>query len=112
MKQIWGIKNCQSVKKALKFLEEKNIAYEFIDYRKNLPTLALIHQWVKIKGMEKVLNKKSTTYRELNLKDQALSEEELIDMMSKNPTLIKRPVLFDNEILEFGFDKEFYETLC
>lgn len=112
MREIWGIKNCQSVKKALLFLDEKGIAYEFIDYKKNPPSLELLQEWVERKGMEVVLNKKGTTYKLLNLKDRNLSDEELLKIMQENPTLIKRPILIDEGILEFGFSKEVYEALC
>lgn len=112
MKQIFGIKNCQSVKKALDFLDSKGVAYEFVDYKKNPPSLELLKEWVEKSGIEKVLNKKGTTYKTLNLKEKDLSEEELLEVMSQNPTLIKRPVLVDKGILEFGFCKEVYENLC
>lgn len=112
MKQIFGIKNCQSVKKALDFLDSKGVAYEFVDYKKNPPSLELLKEWVEKSGIEKVLNKKGKTYKTLNLKEKDLSKEELLEVMSQNPTLIKRPVLVDKGILEFGFCKEVYENLC
>lgn len=112
MREIWGIKNCQSVKKALLFLDEKGIAYEFVDYKKNPPSLDLLKQWVEQKGLEVVLNKKGTTYKALNLKDKNLTQEQLLQIMIENPALIKRPILIDKGILEFGFSKEVYETLC
>lgn len=112
MKQIFGIKNCQSVKKALDFLDSKGVAYEFVDYKKNPPSLELLKEWVEKSGIEKVLNKKGTTYKTLNLKEKDLSEKELLEVVSQNPTLIKRPVLVDKGILEFGFCKEVYENLC
>lgn len=112
MKQIFGIKNCQSVKKTLDFLDSKGVTYEFVDYKKNPPSLELLKEWVEKSGIEKVLNKKGTTYKTLNLKEKDLSEEELLEVMSQNPTLIKRPVLVDKGILEFGFCKEVYENLC
>lgn len=112
MKQIFGIKNCQSVKKALDFLDSKGVAYEFVDYKKNPPSLELLKEWVEKSGIEKVLNKKGTTYKTLNLKEKDLGKEDLLEVMSQNPTLIKRPVLVDKGILEFGFCKEVYENLC
>lgn len=111
MIQIWGIKNCQSVKKALIFLENRGIAYEFVDYKKNPPSIQQLKEWVALKGIEKVLNKKGMTYKALNLKDQSLSENELLEVMRENPTLIKRPILLGEGVLEFGFVEEIYETL-
>lgn len=106
---IWGIRNCQSVKNALVFLESRHVDYKFVDYKKNPPSISLLKEWVKIKGMDKVLNKRGTTYRNLGLADQKLSEDELVELMYKNPTLIKRPILTGEGILEFGFTKEGYE---
>lgn len=111
MREIWGIKNCQSVKKALSFLQDKNIAYEFVDYKKTPPSLEKLKEWIEKRGIEKVLNKKGLTYKALNLKDQNLTQSQLIEIMQKNPTLIKRPVLVDGEILEFGFEEAEYERL-
>lgn len=109
MVEVWGIKNCQSVKKALVFLNSRHIEYNFVDYKKNPPSTKMIAEWVKQKGMDKVLNKKGITYRAMSPDIQKMNENELIALMSENPTLIKRPILIDQDILEFGFSKEGYE---
>lgn len=109
MVEIWGIRNCQSVKRALVFLDSRHIDYDFIDYKKNPPSLALLKKWTKTKGIDKVLNRRGTTYRILKIDEENMSEDELFEMMHKNPTLIKRPILIGEEILEFGFSKEGYE---
>lgn len=106
---VWGIRNCQSVKRALVFLDSRNVHYDFIDYKKNPPSISQLREWVKHKGIDNVLNKRGTTYRALGLAEQNLSEEELLEQMHKNPTLIKRPILIGENILEFGFTKEGYE---
>lgn len=111
MIEVWGIKNCQSVKKALSFLDEKKLDYQFIDYKKNPPNSTLLREWIDLKGIQTVLNSKSTTYKNLKLKEKNLSKEELMAVIEANPTLIKRPVLVSKGVLEFGFSKEVYEKL-
>ncbi|RDU69549.1 arsenate reductase family protein [Helicobacter cholecystus] len=106
---VSGIRNCQSVKKALVFLDSRHVDYDFVDYKKNPPSISMLKEWVRLKGIDKVLNKRGTTYRSLGLANQNLSEDELLEQMSKNPTLIKRPILVGEDILEFGFTKEGYE---
>ncbi|WP_233702055.1 arsenate reductase family protein [Helicobacter enhydrae] len=109
--KVWGIKNCQSVKKALEVLERKNIAYVFIDYKKNPPSAAQIGQWVQQVGIDIVLNVKGKTYRDLQLKDKNLSLDAKIAMMCEYPTLIKRPILEKDEEVYFGFDEQKYEEI-
>lgn len=109
MRRIWGIKNCNSVKKALEFLDLKGIEYELIDYKKFPPQEDLLRKWIQKVGMEVVFNTKSTTYKKLGKK--TLSDDEKITLMHQNPTLIKRPVLEDEKHLEFGFSKERYEEI-
>lgn len=111
MIKIWGIKNCGTVKKALEFLDLKQIPYEFIDYKKTPPEKRTIAQWIEKAGIDQVLNTKGTTYKTLHLKDKDLSLEEKIEYMNAYPTLIKRPVLeFESKLL-FGFSREEYEKL-
>lgn len=111
MKKIWGIKNCNSVKKALNFLDLKGIQYEFIDYKKFPPERELLKRWIEKVGIEVVFNNRSATYKKLEISDKVLSDDEKITLMSQNPTLIKRPILEDKDQLEFGFDKDKYEKI-
>lgn len=111
MRKLWGIKNCNSVKKALDFLNHRKIEYLFIDYKKSPPSKEILQKWVAQAGMENVLNSKSATYRKLGISKESLSEDEKITLMSKNPTLIKRPILEDGNQLEFGFREDRYEEI-
>lgn len=110
MVELWGIRNCQNVRKAIVFLDSRHVDYRFIDYKKNPPSLDLLRKWVELKGIDKVINKRGTTYRALEISKRGLSDEEIIEIMHQNPTLIKRPILVQDQILEFGFCKEVYET--
>lgn len=109
--KIWGIKNCNSVKKALDYLDHKGLKYEFIDYKKNPPSIETLKNWVEKSGIESVFNHKSATYKKLNLHNQSLTLEQKIKLMNENPTLIKRPVLEYGKVLQFGFSKEAYEAI-
>ena len=91
MINIYGLKNCDSCRKALRWLDDNNYSYEFFDFKKNSLTKNKIKEWLKVHGINKVLNKKSTTWRQL---DQNIKEKYLIDaltILEKFPTLIKRP---------------------
>lgn len=110
--KLYGIKNCGSVKKARDFLESKHIEYEFIDFKTYRPSIKELESWVKQAGLEVILNKKGTTYKKLNLKDKNLTNEQLLNTISENPTLIKRPVITkDGKIVIVGFGQEKYEKL-
>ena len=109
--KIWGIKNCNSVKRTLDYLDHKGLKYEFIDYKKSPPSIETLKNWVEKSGIESVFNQKSATYKKLNLHNQSLTLEQKIKLMNENPTLIKRPVLEDKQRLKFGFNEEEYETI-
>lgn len=109
--KIWGIKNCQSVKKALDFLEQNGMEYEFVDYKKNPPSLDDLARWVEKVGIESVLNHKGRTYKDLGVKEMNLDTQGKIELMRENPTLIKRPVLEIGEECYFGFDEKKYEEI-
>ncbi len=110
MLKVYGIKNCNSVKKGCEFLTKHNIEYEFVDFKKTAPSLEVLKLWQAQAGVQKIINKAGQTYKKLGLKDQNLNDLELLEIASKNPSLIKRPVLeFDNGDVHFGFDETFYK---
>ena len=106
--QVYGIKNCDTVKKALVYLNNRDINYEFFDFRQNPISQQVLIKMVKSIGWELLINKRSTTYR-------SLSEEEKIninyDLVLKLPTLIKRPVLVRGENIMVGFSEQQYAKL-
>ena len=91
MINIYGLKNCDSCRKALRWLDDNNYSYEFFDFKKNSLTKNKIKEWLKVHGIDKVLNKKSTTWRQLdqNLRDNY--ESDALTILENFPTLIKRP---------------------
>jgi len=105
---IYGIKNCDTVKKALKFLSSKSLPHEFIDFRENLISEDLYKKMEQGVGLEKLINKGSSTYRLLTDDEKQNIGYELV---SKYPTLIKRPVLIQNGEVMVGFSEKQYSEL-
>jgi len=106
--KVYGIKNCASVKKAIVYLNECGIDYQFIDFRQNPISLQALNKMVESVGWELLINKRSTTYR-------SLSEDEKsninYDLILKLPTLIKRPVLIQGDKTMVGFSEHQYAKL-
>ena len=106
--KVYGIKNCDTVKKAIVYLNERDIDYEFVDFRQNPISQQVLKKMVESVGWELLINKRSTTYR-------SLSEEEKssinYDLVLSLPTLIKRPVLIQGEKTMVGFSEQQYAKL-
>jgi Spx/MgsR family transcriptional regulator len=109
---IYGIKNCDTMKKAFVWLDAHGISYDFHDYKKSGVTEALLARWSDVAGWEKVLNRAGTTFRKLPDDDQQnLTRDKAVALMIANPSMIKRPVLEAGDVLEIGFRPERYATL-
>ena len=112
--KIYGIKNCDTMKKAFAWLDSHAVAYDFHDYKKLGVTEAALARWSDITGWEKVLNRAGTTFRKLPEADQQdLTRDKAIALMIANPSMIKRPVLETGDRIEIGFNPERYAaSLC
>lgn len=109
---LYGIKNCDTVKKARRWLEDHGVDYQFHDFRQDGIDIKLISQWVEKSGWEAIVNKRSTTWRRLADKDKNIkSNQQAIDLLLINPTLIKRPITQSNKTLLIGFKEEEYKNL-
>ena len=109
---IYGIKNCDTMKKAFAWLGQHGVDYVFHDYRVDGIAKADIRRWSKTVGWEKLLNKSSTTFRALSDAEKAdLDEAKAIDLMVAQPTMIKRPVLDTGKAIEVGFKPERYQDV-
>ena len=109
---IYGIANCDTMKKAQKWLLENNISYTFHNYRKDGLDEALIKSFLEKLTWRDLINKRSTSYRQLSEQQKAsLSEETMIPLLIATPTLIKRPLLIHNSTCLLGFKPENYKNL-
>ncbi|HWY61315.1 MAG TPA: ArsC family reductase [Rhizomicrobium sp.] len=110
MTAIYGIKNCDTMKKARVWLDAHKIAHEFHDYKTQGIDRAQLEKWVKALGWETLLNRAGTTFRKLPDKDkEGLTEKKAIALMLAQPSMIKRPVLEKGAKLLVGFRPELYE---
>ena len=91
---IYGLKNCDTCRKALKALDGAAVRYSFHDVREETPTKTQIGRWAKAVGTGKLLNTRSTTWRGLSTAEKEnVTEKKAVDLMATHPTLIKRPVI-------------------
>ncbi|WP_457749767.1 arsenate reductase family protein [Sulfurimonas sp.] len=109
MIKVYGIKNCDSVKKALTFFKKHNLKYEFFDFKTQELPCQKIDYWASKTDMKKLFNTRSTTYRNLKLKELNLSEEAQKEWLCKENLLIKRPVVEYNDEVLVGFNEEQYK---
>jgi arsenate reductase len=109
---IYGIKNCDTMKKAFVWLDAHGVAYDFHDYKKAGVTKAELARWCGGAGWQTVLNRAGTTFRKLVDADkQGLTEDKAIALMVEQPSMIKRPVIEADGKLEIGFKPERYAAL-
>jgi arsenate reductase len=112
MTTIYGIPNCDTMKRARLWLEAHGVAAVFHDYRKAGLDADTLRGWVDEAGWEVVLNRAGTTFRKLPEADKAgLDAERAIQLMLAQPAMIKRPVLVHDGNLEIGFKPERYEAI-
>lgn len=111
--KIYGIKNCETVKKALNALEARGHSYEFHDYKKLGVEAAKIQEWLKEVDLAVLVNKKGTTYKKLSDEAKAALEnaKTAIPVMMEHTSVIKRPILEANKKLIIGFDSDAYNDL-
>ena len=109
MIKVYGIKNCDSVKKALKFFKEHNLDYVLQDFKADPVFCDKISFWLKSVELKTIFNARSTSYRNLKLKEKNLTPKEQVDFLCKENLLIKRPVIeFDGKVM-VGFNEETYK---
>jgi Spx/MgsR family transcriptional regulator len=107
---IYGIKNCDTMKKARAWLDVHGVAYVFHDYKTEGVDRARLSGWAREVGWETLLNRAGTTFRALPDKDKAgLTEAKAVALMQAQPAMIKRPVLDVGGTLLVGFKPEQYE---
>src|ERR1700743_753654 len=107
---LYGIKNCDTMKKARSWLDAHGIAYVFHDYKAVGIDKSVLEGWAKQAGWETLLNRAGTTFRKLPDRDKdGLTEKKAIALMLAQPSMIKRPVLEKGRTLLIGFKPEQYQ---
>jgi Spx/MgsR family transcriptional regulator len=109
---LFGIPNCDTVKKARAWLDKQGIAYAFHDYRKAGADPAKLAAWCAVAGWERILNRAGTTFRKLPDRDRSnLDEARAIALMAANPSCIKRPLVEHPDGLLIGFKEAEWAAL-
>jgi arsenate reductase (glutaredoxin) len=113
MLTIYGIPNCDTMKKAMTWLNSNKLGFVFHDYKKEGISKAKLEAWCKLVGWEVLLNKKSTTWRELPETEQqkVTTQAAAIKLMMSHTSIIKRPVLEHPKGILVGFKEAEYSTL-
>jgi len=112
MVEMYGIANCDTIKKARKWLEANGIEYQFHDYKKEGADSVLLKQWCESGGWETLLNRRGTTWRKLSDDvKEGVDEISSIQLMVENPSMIKRPVLLAAGKITVGFSEAVYREL-
>lgn len=111
MNKLFGISNCDTVRKAKKWLEANQIDFEYIDFRKNQFSKEHIEDWLKKVNFEDIVNQRSQAWKALtDAQKHDLIENKQLALLLETPTLIKRPVLQTSETVLFGFKEAQYQA--
>jgi arsenate reductase len=109
---LYGISNCDTIKKSRAWLQANGLDYEFHDYKKASIDQGTLTQWCRKLGYEKLLNTRGTTWRKLDEHAKAnMDESKAITLMQEHTSLIKRPVLVTGKNMLVGFDEDSWKSL-
>ncbi|MGJ8687550.1 MAG: ArsC family reductase [Spongiibacteraceae bacterium] len=109
---LYGIKNCDTVRAARRWLDEQQIEYHFQDVREMPLSRPQIEQWIAELGHQKLVNKRSTSWKQLSEQQrQQLDASSAVDLLLATPTLMKRPLLDTGRARHLGFSAEDYRSL-
>lgn len=108
MIKIYGIKNCDTMKKAFTWLDQHKVKYEFHDYKKEGVTKAVIESWLEQHPIEQVINMKGTTWKNLSEEQKTFikNKSKAIALMMEQPSMIKRPMVETGKKVILGFNPE------
>ena len=108
---LYGISNCDTIRKARRWLQEAHIDFHFHDYRKEGLDEDKLRHWVDLMGWEQLINKRGTTWRKLpEEKKAAMTKENAIQAILEQPAIIKRPLLDLGDKPILGFDETLYKS--
>ena len=114
MTTLYGIPNCDTVRKARKWMDQRGLDYDFHDFREDGLDEKALGTWADSCGWQSLLNKRSTSFRNLSDEDKRVTERDhAVRLMLDNPTLIKRPIMTHGQTVLVGFNESEWEnTLC
>ena len=104
MLTVFGIKQCDTCRKALKWLDGQGIEHQFHDFRVDGLGADLLQNWLDSPYADKLVNRRSTTWRQLSEEQRQFEGDALVELMLEFPTLIKRPVFVTDSIVAVGFN--------
>ena len=112
--KLYGIPNCNTVKKARAWLSEHGVEADFHDFKKNGVSDSMLGNWSKQVGWEKLVNRQGTTWRQLpdETKTSIIDQAAAIRLMLEKPSVIKRPVFESDGKIVVGFDESAYALIC
>lgn len=109
--KLFGIKNCDTVKKARRWLDQHDVSYQFHDFRVDGLDEATIQNWLKTVSWEQLINKRGTTWRQLDdPRKEQLDQQAAIELMLAHPTLIKRPIIEAHQSVSIGFNESDFQA--
>src|SRR4051812_16930555 len=112
MIRIYGIKNCDTMKKAFAFLDQRKVAYEFHDYKRDGVPAGKLGAWAQRAGWEKLANMRGPTWRKIpDSQKENLDERRALQLLEQNSSAIRRPIVEAGDKLLVGFDPAQFETL-
>lgn len=106
MLTVYGIKQCDTCRKALVWLSQQGIEHRFHDFRADGLQASLLQEWLDSDFSAQLVNRRSTTWRQLDDIQRQLQGEALMDLLIQHPTLIKRPVFVTDRVIAVGFKPE------
>ena len=110
---VYGLKNCDTCRKARRWLDENGIEHSFLDVRADGVSAEDVAKWAEAAGWEVLLNRRGTTWRGLDDAEKAVAgSEDAVALMAQHPALIKRPVFVTGSGVEVGFDDRVREQLA
>jgi arsenate reductase len=113
MVRIYGIKNCDTMKKAFAWLDSHKVAYEFHDYKKDGVPTSKLAAWAKRAGWQDLANIRGTTWRKIpDAQKQNLDERKALKLLEQNSSAIRRPIVENGNQLLVGFDPAEFEKLA
>ncbi len=109
---VYGIPNCNTVKKALDWLKQHQVDFEFHDYKKKGITKSKLEEWAAKVEWEALINKKGTTWRQLppTIQQSIDHKEAAFELIMEKPSVTKRPILESNNKILIGFDEEAFKA--